>query len=125
LDQLTSSQISEWEAYDRLDPIGSWREDYRLAYLSALVTNLVISTNTKKGHTPKFTNPIDFMINWDVGGKPKEPKKQSVDELKAILLGIASSQNKRIRRQRKKEPPKNVAKKRNNGSRNVDSKSSS
>jgi hypothetical protein len=85
--------LSEWEAYDRIDPIGTWREDFRMAYLSSLVTNLVISVHGKKG--AKTTSPMDFMPDWGEE-KSKEPKKQSVEEMKEILLGIAKMQNKRV-----------------------------
>jgi hypothetical protein len=85
--------LSEWEAYDRIDPIGTWREDFRMAYLSSLVTNLVISVHGKKG--AKTTSPMDFMPDWG-DEKSKEPKKQSVEEMKEILLGIAKMQNKRV-----------------------------
>ena len=53
---------------------------------------------------------MDFMLEWDLE-KKKEPKKQSVEEMKAALRGIASSQNKRVERERGKvdltnRPPK-------------------
>lgn len=94
LDQLTSKQLSEWEAYDRLDPIGSWREDFRMAYLSSLITNLTISVHGKKG--AKTTTPMEFMPEWDREGVIHEPKKQSVEEMKAIMMGIAKNQNKKV-----------------------------
>ena len=108
LEVLTSKQLSEWEAYDRIDPIGKWRDDYRLAYLSSLLTNLTISVHGKTG--TKTTNPIDFMLDWDLG-KLKEPKKQSVEEMKAVLGGIARQQNRRVEREKGKidlthRPPK-------------------
>jgi len=108
---LTSEQLSEWEAYDRLDPIGSWREDYRLAYLSALVTNIAISMNVKKGTTPELKSPIDFMLNFDVTNKEevKEVTQQSVEEMKNAVLGINKAFTKKERR--KKEPPKHLVKK--------------
>ena len=108
MDNITSKQFSEWEAYDRLEPIGTWREDYRLAYLCALLTNLTISVHGKQG--TKSTNPIDFMLEWDLG-KAKEPKKQSLEEMKTVLKGIASHVNKKVEREKhridlKNRPPK-------------------
>jgi hypothetical protein len=96
LDQLTSRQISEWEAYDRIDPIGTWREDFRLAKIESLITNIVQQLYAKKGSKPAITSPIDFMVDW-TGDKVAEPKKQSTQEMKDILLGIASSQNKKVK----------------------------
>ena len=101
MDQLTSVQYSEWEAYDRLDPLGSWREDFRLAYMSALITNLVISVHGKKG--TKHTNPMDFMLDWDVT-KVTEVKKQSPEDMKELLKSIAQGVNKKaVPKQVKKE----------------------
>jgi len=100
LNYLTSTQFSEWEAYDRLDPIGTWREDFRLAYLSSLVTNLTISVHGKKG--AKHTTPMDFMLDWT--GTTKEPKKQSVEEMKEILMAFAKRQNKSVAKKRVSPP---------------------
>lgn len=98
LDQLTSKQISEWEAYDRIDPIGSWRDDFRIAALESLITNIVQQLYAKKGSTPVTTTPLDFMVDW-TGDKVKEPKKQSVEDMKKILLGMAKNQNKKVETQ--------------------------
>ena len=96
---MTSEQLSEWEAMDRLDPIGSWRDDYRMSYLAALITNLAIRINGKKG--AKLSEVKDFMLDW--GKEPGEIMKQSTDEMKNLLLSFAKSQNKRIKP--KKEKP--------------------
>jgi len=103
LDQLTSKQISEWEAYDRIDPIGAWRDDFRIAKIESLITNIVQQLYAKKGYTPTVTTPLDFMVDWTGDRKEEEPKKQSVEEMKSILMGIAKTQNKRIERNSK--PP--------------------
>lgn len=81
--QLTSRQLSEWEAYDKIDPVGSWREDYRMAYISSLLTNIAISTNAPKG--TKMTSVEEFMPEWD----EKKPKvEQSVEDMKRILMSF-------------------------------------
>jgi hypothetical protein len=103
LDQITSRELSEWEAYDRLDPIGSWREDFRMAYLSSLITNLTISVHGKKG--AKHTEVVDFMPDWS-GEKANEPKKQTVEQMKEMLLGIAQAQNKKVMMEKKSTVPK-------------------
>ena len=63
MDQLTFFQISEWEAYDRIDPIGDWRDDFRGAKLESLLVNIVNQLFAKKGHTPVITSPLDFMMD--------------------------------------------------------------
>ena len=94
LDQLTSKQISEWEAFDRIDPIGSWREDFRLAKIESLITNIVQQLYAKKGTKPKLTSPLDFMVDWIGDGRGNEPKQQSVEEMKAVMMGLVKNQKK-------------------------------
>lgn len=104
MDVLSSRQISEWEAYDKIDPIGTWREDFRTAELVSLIVNIVSKLYAKEGHTPKETTPLDFMPDW-LGEKEKQG--QSVDQMKEILMGFAKEQNKKVVREtRKHKPPK-------------------
>ena len=108
MDLLTSRQISEWEAYDKIDPIGTWRDDFRLAKIESLITNIVQQLYAKKGHTPKLTNPLDFMIDW-AGERKPVVKQQSVEAMKQALRSIANSQNKKVERLNK--PPVKKTKK--------------
>jgi hypothetical protein len=89
LDVLTSKQLSEWEAYDRIDPIGTWREDFRMAQICCVVANS-IGGGKKDGNA--FA-PMDFMPNWS--GEKVEPPKQSAEEMADILKMIADNQNKK------------------------------
>ena len=95
MDQLTSVQLSEWEAYSRIDPIGSWREDFRVAQLQSLIMNIVNVLYSKKGIRPAITSPMDFMPDWS-GDNVKEPEKMSTEEMKQRLLSIARIQNRKI-----------------------------
>ena len=97
---MTSAQLSEWEAYDRLDPVGSWRDDFRTASLMAHIVNVINALYAAKGATPKVSDPMDYMPNWD-GEKRK--KKQSVEEMKELLLGIAKNQNKNVAKEKNRE----------------------
>ena len=106
---LTSSQLSEWEAYDKIDPIGEWREDLRMAVLAALIENIYISIYcTKQGETPKWVTIMDKMPDWEGGAKNATEPTQTVEQQKYILLTIARSQNKKVEREniRKNVPPK-------------------
>jgi hypothetical protein len=90
---VTSHQLSEWEAYDRLEPIGAWRADFRMAFLASLITNTVRQLYGKKG--AKMTSPTDFMPDWgDENIEPKTPP-QSVEEMKEIIYAIASVHKKK------------------------------
>jgi len=96
LDQLTSAQLSEWEAYDRLDPVGSWRSDFMVAKLMSLIEN--IARTLYGGEGVKMTTPKDYMPEW--GMKPEKTagkEKQSMEEMKQIMFSIACTQNKRCK----------------------------
>jgi hypothetical protein len=90
LNELTARQVIEWEAYDRLEPIGEWRADFRMAYICSVVTNIAISALGKKG--TKLSSPKEFLLEWDKDSeKGREVKKQSIAEMKIIMEGIARS----------------------------------
>jgi len=68
-----------------------------MAFMSSTIVNTAIRTNSKNG---KLTSVADFMPDFDVTA-PKEAKKQSVEEMKRILLEIAGNQNKAVERREK------------------------
>ena len=96
MDQLTAYQLAEWEAYDKIDPIGTWRDDFRMAFLSSLVTNLTVQVHGKKG--TKLMVPIDFMPEWDMERKTMVVKKQTMEEMKAFALNFAKEHNKQFKK---------------------------
>lgn len=111
LDQLTSVQLSEWEAYDTIDPIGTWREDYRTAALQALIVNMIHALYPKEGSDPIVSSATDFMPIWDKALRKKvetKKPKQSVDEMMNLLMSLADTQNKKEARKeaiKKHKPP--------------------
>lgn len=97
---LTSSQITEWQAFDRIYPIGEDRADYRISYLSSLITNLFIQVYGKKG--AKLTLPSEYDFKW--GGVPEEEAKQrEIDSIKHFFLSFASAQNRRVEKEEEKK----------------------
>jgi hypothetical protein len=88
LDQLTSHQIGEWEAYDKLDPIGAWRNELGFAKIESLLINIVNSLYHKEGTEVVTTSPVDFMIQWGEEIGKTEPKKQSIEEMKEVFKAI-------------------------------------
>jgi len=80
----------EWEAYDKIDPIGAWREDFRMAKSISEMVNVAICVNSTKGKKVKLTTPLEYMPKWDVSA-PEEKKEQTVEEMKEILLGMFSA----------------------------------
>lgn len=91
MEQLTANQLAEWEAYNNLDPIGEWRNDFKFSYMASLITNLMIQAYGKKGS--KMTKIEDFQLQWD--RENEGSKQQSVEEMKSVLLGLAATQNKK------------------------------
>lgn len=87
LDGLTGEQLTDWEIYDRLEPIGGFRQDYRFAQLCLLLFN--IAQGFGDGKKKLKATAWDFMP-WG----PKAPvvveEKQSVAEMKDIMLAMAS-----------------------------------
>ena len=109
---MTSAQLSEWEAYDVLDPVGKWRDDYHAAFIISEISNIVKDLYGKE-ESERFT-PLDFMPKWNKEdakkkGK-KESKKQGVSEMRQIMLGIADAQNKSLRKVRTTPPHKKMKK---------------
>lgn len=86
---LTLDQLLEWEAYDRLDPIGEVRGDYRMAYLSMIITNIARRVHGKEGTT--MAGILDFMPEWDKDHSIK-PEAQTVEEMKTVLQNIVTRQ---------------------------------
>lgn len=91
MEQLTAKQLAEWEAYNNIDPVGEWRNDFKFSYMASIISNLMIQAYGKKGS--EMTKINDFLLQWDK--EEEEPKKQSVEEMKRVLLGLAASQNKK------------------------------
>lgn len=95
LNELTSSQITEWMAYDRLEPLNMGEMGW--AILCSVASNIAISIHGKKGS--KYTKPIDFMPwHYDMAKK----KTQTAEEQKEILKKIALIHNQKYKKGVKK-----------------------
>lgn len=90
-------------AYNEIDPIGSWRDDYRMSYMASLLTNISIRTNGKRG--AKLSSVDDFLLIWDKEAKEQAKHVQSVEEMKKHLMTIAKTQNKAAEKNRKRTKP--------------------
>ena len=68
------------------------------------MTNIVqqLYADSKKGK-PTATTPLDFMVDWSGEKREVEQKKQTVEEMKAVMMGLVNSQNKKVVGQNK--PP--------------------
>ncbi len=97
LSELTLEELAEWEAFDAIEPVGraEHRMESMLSMVSAVIVNLFYSAFGSKGSV-KDVSPDDFMPKWGVFQHEIEEKKivkQSPEEMKKLLLGIAKVQN--------------------------------
>lgn len=76
MDRLTSREITEYQAYERVaGPLGPARTDVQAAIIAATVAN----ANRGKG---KPATPADFIPTWD-----RKPE-QTVDEMVSIAYAL-------------------------------------
>jgi len=90
LQELTSTQLSEWEAFNQLEPIGEWRSDFRASFLATVVTNIAKSVWGKKG--AKMSKVDDFLFKWgeqELEQEYNEPKEQTMEEMEQAVHAIA------------------------------------
>ena len=88
---MTSSQISEWEAYDALDPVGrgEWRNELAIANLISVVVNMAkdIYNDPKKGK-PEYVTLDDYMFRWGEPPEEQSKSKQQTPEQMAQMLSM-------------------------------------
>jgi len=92
LEQLTATQLAEWEVFIENEQIRPIKEDFRLAYGLSVITNLFISAFGKTGS--KTAKIEEFLIDWwNDKGKGEE---QTIEQMKAFMLDFAKKQNKKV-----------------------------
>jgi hypothetical protein len=108
LDKLTGEQLLEWEAYDRIDPIGEWRADLNTASVLSHLTNIVRKLYGRSGL--QLTTPGDYMPQWR---EPVKHKKQNWQDMKDAFLSFAKAHNAKLKKgsDSKKRQPNNPVKK--------------
>lgn len=101
MEQLSASQLAEWEAFYKLEPAEDWKADIRFAQGVSTLANLLIRAHFKKGS--KLLAPEDFIVDWGEGklvGQEEEQKKQSAEDMKRFLLQFAEKQNKEVKKKK-------------------------
>ncbi len=79
--EISSREFAEWMAYDRIDPIGRDRDDWRAVFLATLLANI---------HRPKGKRPYrlkDFWPRWD-NTEPDE--EELARKIKAAMGALAA-----------------------------------
>jgi hypothetical protein len=79
LTRIDSHELTEWVAYDSIDPFGETRADIRQGYLTSAFYN----ANSKKG--AKQLTPKDFIIG---DTSKRRPSKQTPQEMASALSTI-------------------------------------
>lgn len=88
LDDLTVDQVSEWRAYNQLEPVGEYRRDYMEGQILAMIQNIAQSVYGKKGKR-RTSQPEDY-IPWgaDLRKPVKASQLQSPQEIKDLFMGL-------------------------------------
>ena len=95
LDDLSNTQLMEWRAFDAMEPIGEYRNDYMMGQLTALVYNLAQSIHGKKNSVNEPLRTEDF-IPWLKTSKEiteEQPRGLSTPEdIKALFMALKKQQ---------------------------------
>ena len=79
--EISAREFAEWMAYDRIDPIGRDRDDWRAVLLAAMLANI---------HRPKGKRPYqlkDFWPRWDTTDPDEE---ELARKIKATMGALAA-----------------------------------
>ncbi|MFH1619217.1 MAG: DUF4035 domain-containing protein [bacterium] len=85
LSRMPSYELTEWMAYDKIDPFGQERADLRNGVLCALIANRFEMLG-KKGRRRRY-KPADFMPKFGKERDSSETMLQKVKQLNAMLRG--------------------------------------
>ena len=85
--EVSSREFAEWQAYDRLDPIGDERADIA----AGIVASVVANTNRDERKRAEPFKPGDFMANYDGRAPAREDSRVMVEKLKMGLRAAVKS----------------------------------
>jgi hypothetical protein len=92
LEEMPFKQLLEWEAFDRLEPVGGLRGDWQTAAMCSTMMNIAAARSGSK----KRFRPQDFLLEFSDEKAPLEeiePVRQTWQEMKMIgMMMVASSQ---------------------------------
>lgn len=80
--RMSSAELSEWMAYDSIEPIDHAR---RMELAAGIIASTLANCNLKRG--AKAMRPSDFMADWD-GSKARG---QSQHEMMEIAKALSAS----------------------------------
>lgn len=73
---MPSSELTEWIAEDRIEPIGPLRDDYR----TGVIASALVAINTVNGKSP---GPLDW-FPWSAAVKVDSPEEIAAGVMKFI-----------------------------------------
>lgn len=85
LERIDSRELSEWMAFDSLEPIGDLRGDYQAGVIASVVAN---STPRKRG--AKIFQPADFMVYGRENDEKRTKRKSPAAMRSALHAWLAS-----------------------------------
>jgi hypothetical protein len=78
LAEISSEQLSEWMAYNKLEPWGEERADLRAGIVASVIAN------SNRGKNQKAFKPQDFMPSFE----PEDPEEQTARLLAAAMAAL-------------------------------------
>lgn len=110
LEDLSAEQVTEWEAFNRIQPIGAKRMDFYFSYLMTAIHNIAVGFSGSKD--AKQFKMEDFVPNWTGIEKEEESDVMSAEEMKDFWKSFADVHNKQVDKEQKQAitPPRNVKK---------------
>ena len=103
LEELSGKQISEWEAFNRIQPIGARRFDFY--YSSLMMTLHNIAVGFSGGKSAKQFEFKDFVPNWT--GIEDEPEVMAPEKIKEFFVAFAETHNKEFLKKQEQETNRN------------------
>ena len=70
LAEMDSAELTEWMAYEQVEPFGEWRADLRAGIIASTIANAL------RGRGSRPLTPEDFMPQF----APRAAQEMSVDE---------------------------------------------
>ena len=86
LDRMSSRELAEWRAYDRMEPIGEPRADFRLAVLTSILAN----ANRDVSKKPEPFGPADFAWRGpDALVKPMTERERQQSLMQRVVASLS------------------------------------
>jgi hypothetical protein len=95
LRELSFGQLLEWQAFDKLEPVGALRGDWQAASVCSAVANSLAMLS----HSRKRFRTQDFLLEWRDEELPvpepvdTRPHQQTWQEQKMIAMMFAAASN--------------------------------